>query len=64
VHRMPQRSPDLMFFQIKCIVNEHGLPCKRCTERGLACVLNKSLQTLIDEGGLYVQCIIPAVRRD
>jgi len=26
-----------------------GPPCKRCTERSLSCVLNKSLQTLIEE---------------
>lgn len=36
--------------QIKCIMDENaGPPCKRCTERNLSCVLNKSLQTLIDE---------------
>ncbi|KAF2493941.1 hypothetical protein BU16DRAFT_464157 [Lophium mytilinum] len=34
--------------KIKCIM-ESGPPCKRCTERNLSCVLNKSLQTLIDE---------------
>lgn len=26
-----------------------GPPCKRCDEKGLSCVLNKSLQTLINE---------------
>lgn len=36
--------------QIKCIMDENaGPPCKRCAERNLSCVLNKSLQTLIDE---------------
>jgi hypothetical protein len=36
--------------QIKCIMDENtGPPCKRCAERQLSCVLNKSLQTLIDE---------------
>ncbi|KAJ4375703.1 hypothetical protein N0V86_007236 [Didymella sp. IMI 355093] len=36
--------------KIKCIMDENaGPPCKRCTERNLSCVLNKSLQTLIDE---------------
>lgn len=36
--------------QIKCIMDETaGPPCKRCAERNLSCVLNKSLQTLIDE---------------
>ena len=28
---------------------EDGPPCKRCVERSLSCVLNKSLQTLIEE---------------
>ncbi|KAB5542564.1 hypothetical protein GE09DRAFT_245547 [Coniochaeta sp. 2T2.1] len=35
--------------KIKCLMDERGPPCRRCTERGLGCVLNKSLQTLIDE---------------
>ncbi|KAF2180420.1 hypothetical protein K469DRAFT_278788 [Zopfia rhizophila CBS 207.26] len=35
--------------KIKCIMDDSGPPCKRCTERNLSCVLNKSLQTLIDE---------------
>ncbi|KAF2732658.1 hypothetical protein EJ04DRAFT_535904 [Polyplosphaeria fusca] len=30
-------------------MDESGPPCKRCTERNLSCVLNKSLQTLIEE---------------
>jgi hypothetical protein len=40
---------ELMSKQIKCIMNERGPPCQRCTERSLSCVLNKSLQTLIEE---------------
>jgi hypothetical protein len=35
--------------QIKCIMDDRGPPCRRCTERNLGCVLNKSLQTIIDE---------------
>ncbi|KAJ4321093.1 hypothetical protein N0V94_003040 [Neodidymelliopsis sp. IMI 364377] len=36
--------------KIKCIMDEsQGPPCKRCAERNLSCVLNKSLQTLIEE---------------
>ncbi|CAI6342402.1 unnamed protein product [Periconia digitata] len=35
--------------KIKCIIDDRGPPCKRCTERNLSCVLNKSLQTLIEE---------------
>ena len=35
--------------QIKCIMDDSGPPCKRCAERNLSCVLNKSLQTLIEE---------------
>ncbi|EUC49218.1 hypothetical protein COCMIDRAFT_85273 [Bipolaris oryzae ATCC 44560] len=39
--------------KIKCIIDDRGPPCKRCTERNLACVLNKSLQTLIEERGQW-----------
>ncbi|KAI5202833.1 hypothetical protein E4T39_04564 [Aureobasidium subglaciale] len=36
--------------QIKCLMDNNGEPpCRRCIERGLSCVLNKSLQTLISE---------------
>ncbi|KAF1352511.1 hypothetical protein BDV97DRAFT_376290 [Delphinella strobiligena] len=28
-------------------------PCRRCVERNLSCVLNKSLQTLISEGSMW-----------
>ncbi|KAH8728380.1 hypothetical protein GQ44DRAFT_609298 [Phaeosphaeriaceae sp. PMI808] len=35
--------------KIKCIMDDSGPPCKRCTERNLSCMLNKSLQTLIEE---------------
>lgn len=31
-----------------------GPPCRRCVERSLSCVLNKSLQTLISERSQYV----------
>lgn len=30
-------------------MDESGPPCRRCQEKDLSCVLNKSLQTLIDE---------------
>lgn len=30
-------------------MDDSGPPCKRCSERNLSCVLNKSLQTLIEE---------------
>jgi hypothetical protein len=40
--------------QIKCIMDNSGPPCKRCTERNLSCVLNKSLQTLLEERSQYV----------
>ncbi|KAF2017494.1 hypothetical protein BU24DRAFT_344912 [Aaosphaeria arxii CBS 175.79] len=30
-------------------MDDSGPPCKRCAERNLSCVLNKSLQTLIEE---------------
>ncbi|KAL1864026.1 hypothetical protein Daus18300_007991 [Diaporthe australafricana] len=36
--------------KIKCIMDENaGPPCKRCAEKNLGCVLNKSIQTLINE---------------
>ncbi|KAF2006510.1 hypothetical protein P154DRAFT_455248 [Amniculicola lignicola CBS 123094] len=35
--------------KIKCIMEDSGPPCKRCEERNLSCVLNKSLQSLIEE---------------
>lgn len=35
--------------KIKCIMDESGPPCRRCDEKKLGCVLNKSLQTLISE---------------
>lgn len=36
-------------------MDDDGPPCKRCTERNLGCVLNKSLQTLIDEKSQYYE---------
>ncbi|KAH8880523.1 hypothetical protein GQ53DRAFT_537113 [Thozetella sp. PMI_491] len=35
--------------KIKCIMDESGPPCRRCEEKSLGCVLNKSLQMLINE---------------
>lgn len=37
---------------------ENGPPCRRCTERSLSCVLNKSLQTLIDERSQWKHTVI------
>ncbi|OQD84945.1 hypothetical protein PENANT_c011G06119 [Penicillium antarcticum] len=34
--------------KIKCDMT-NGAPCKRCRSRGLSCVLNKSLQSLVEE---------------
>ncbi|KAJ5088624.1 hypothetical protein N7456_012240 [Penicillium angulare] len=34
--------------KIKCDMSE-GAPCTRCRRRGLSCVLNKSLQSLVEE---------------
>ncbi|KAJ3539905.1 hypothetical protein NM208_g5293 [Fusarium decemcellulare] len=34
--------------KVRCYMDD-GPPCKRCVEKGLSCVLNKSLQTLISE---------------
>jgi hypothetical protein len=44
----PSNTHLLNESQIKCIMGD-GPPCKRCAERSLSCVLNKSLQTLIEE---------------
>ncbi|KAH7035242.1 uncharacterized protein B0I36DRAFT_90000 [Microdochium trichocladiopsis] len=44
--------------KIKCIMDSSGPPCRRCTEKGLGCVLNKSLQTLISERNQFSESII------
>ncbi|KAF2820253.1 hypothetical protein CC86DRAFT_387296 [Ophiobolus disseminans] len=44
--------------KIKCIMTDSGPPCKRCTERSLSCVLNKSLQTLIEERSQWKDTVI------
>ena len=40
--------------KIRCIMDNNAPPCRRCAEKGLGCVLNKSLQTLISERSQYV----------
>ncbi|RMJ10920.1 hypothetical protein CDV36_009417 [Fusarium kuroshium] len=35
--------------KVRCCMDENGPPCRRCAEKDLSCVLNKSLQTLINE---------------
>ena len=35
-----------------------GPPCQRCIERGLSCILNKSLQTLIEERSQWKTTVI------
>ncbi|KAF2457304.1 hypothetical protein BDY21DRAFT_392595 [Lineolata rhizophorae] len=42
--------------KIKCLM-ENGPPCRRCTERNLSCVLNKSLQTLLDERSQWKETV-------
>jgi len=37
---------------------DDGPPCRRCTERNLSCVLNKSLQTLIEERSQWKTTVI------
>jgi len=44
--------------KIKCIMDSSGPPCRRCTEKGLGCVLNKSLQTLISERNQFSESIM------
>ncbi|KAF1971614.1 hypothetical protein BU23DRAFT_470603 [Bimuria novae-zelandiae CBS 107.79] len=40
-----------------------GPPCSRCAERNLSCVLNKSLQTLIDERSQWKATVIQDIDR-
>ncbi|KAL4805138.1 hypothetical protein BDV18DRAFT_161535 [Aspergillus unguis] len=35
--------------KIRCEMSEEGPPCTRCRRRGLSCVLNRSLQSLIED---------------
>ncbi|KAJ4366106.1 hypothetical protein N0V83_007741 [Neocucurbitaria cava] len=44
--------------KIKCIMDDSGPPCKRCAERSLSCVLNKSLQTLIEERSQWKDTVV------
>ncbi|KAF2705555.1 hypothetical protein K504DRAFT_388062 [Pleomassaria siparia CBS 279.74] len=39
-------------------MGDGGPPCKRCSERNLSCVLNKSLQTLIEERSKWKDTVI------
>ncbi|KAL5119777.1 hypothetical protein ACEQ8H_002383 [Pleosporales sp. CAS-2024a] len=39
-------------------MDESGPPCKRCAERSLSCVLNKSLQTLIEERSQWKDTVL------
>ncbi|KAK3935718.1 hypothetical protein QBC46DRAFT_358024 [Diplogelasinospora grovesii] len=43
--------------KIKCSMGDAGPPCARCTERGLSCALNKSLQSIIDEGSQHREAV-------
>ncbi|KAI1345270.1 hypothetical protein F5Y15DRAFT_22552 [Xylariaceae sp. FL0016] len=44
--------------KIKCIMVDNNPPCRRCSEKGLGCVLNKSLQTLISERSQSTESIM------
>ncbi|KAI8664778.1 Zn(2)-C6 fungal-type domain-containing protein [Fusarium sp. Ph1] len=35
--------------KIKCLMDDTGPPCRRCTDKKLSCVVSKNLQTIIDE---------------
>lgn len=35
--------------KVKCVIENDELPCARCTQRGLSCVLNRSLQSILDD---------------
>ncbi|UZP40709.1 hypothetical protein NXS19_008525 [Fusarium pseudograminearum] len=44
--------------KIKCLMDESGPPCRRCSERNLGCVLSKSLQTIIDEKSQFSESVV------
>ncbi|KAF4968287.1 hypothetical protein FZEAL_10408 [Fusarium zealandicum] len=44
--------------KIKCLMDESGPPCRRCSERNLGCVLSKSLQTIIDEKSQFSDAVV------
>ncbi|KAL4879264.1 hypothetical protein BJY04DRAFT_208795 [Aspergillus karnatakaensis] len=44
--------------QIKCLIDESGTPCRRCAKYRLQCVVNKNLQTIIDEKTQYIDAIL------
>ncbi|KAH7361936.1 hypothetical protein B0T11DRAFT_226252 [Plectosphaerella cucumerina] len=44
--------------KIKCIMDESGPPCRRCSERSLGCVLGKNLQSIIDEKTQYTDAVL------
>ncbi|KAH6897415.1 hypothetical protein B0T10DRAFT_184501 [Thelonectria olida] len=43
--------------KIKCLMEDSGPPCRRCSERNLECVLGKNLQTIIDEKSQYLDAV-------
>ncbi|KAF5669431.1 transcriptional activator of proteases prtT [Fusarium heterosporum] len=44
--------------KIKCLMDETGPPCRRCSERNLGCVLSKSLQTIMDEKSQFSESVV------
>ncbi|KAF6822741.1 hypothetical protein CPLU01_11851 [Colletotrichum plurivorum] len=44
--------------KIKCLMDESGPPCRRCSERNLGCVLGKNLQSIIDEKTQYNEAVL------
>ncbi|RBR26723.1 uncharacterized protein FIESC28_00506 [Fusarium coffeatum] len=44
--------------KIKCLMDESGPPCRRCSERNLGCVLSKSLQTIMDEKSQFSESVV------
>ncbi|KAM0323880.1 hypothetical protein ACHAQA_008461 [Verticillium albo-atrum] len=43
--------------KIKCLMDDSGPPCRRCSERNLGCVLGKNLQSIIDEKSQHSDAI-------
>ncbi|KAI5464943.1 hypothetical protein BGZ63DRAFT_421932 [Mariannaea sp. PMI_226] len=49
--------------KIKCLMDESGPPCRRCSERNLGCVLSKSLQTIIDEKSQFSEAVVQDIEQ-
>ncbi|KAH7130996.1 hypothetical protein EDB81DRAFT_888296 [Dactylonectria macrodidyma] len=49
--------------KIRCLMGKNGPPCTRCATRNSACVLNKNLQTVIDEKSQFPKAVVQDLER-